>query len=327
MTAGARKWVSGQQGLGNLAIEGFAPPEPGPGELCVAVAAAALNFSDLLMIDDKYQVKPPRPFTPGQEVAGIVRAAGAGTRHKPGDRVTGKVDWGGFATHAIMRDTMAIPMPSNVSFAEGAALPVVYTTAYVALTESTDTRAGETVLVHAAAGGVGLAAVQIAAARGARVIAAAGSEAKRALAVANGAFGAIDPGEPGWSKTCKVLTEGRSVDVVVDPVGGDATLESLRALAEGGRLLIVGFASGTIPQIPANRLLLKRASAIGVYWNHETDAEMLARVTQRMSDDLASGAIRPVIDRREGLESLPQALADLGARRTSGKVVINIEDM
>ncbi|WP_048646351.1 NADPH:quinone oxidoreductase family protein [Nitratireductor soli] len=327
MTAEARKWISTQPGLEKLSLERFVPAEPGPGELCVAVGAAALNFSDLLMIDDKYQVKPPRPFTPGQEVAGVVRAAGPGTRHKPGDRVTGKVDWGGFASHAIMRDTMAIPMPQNISFAESAALPVVYTTAYVALTESTNTRAGETVLVHAAAGGVGLAAVQIATARGARVIAAAGSAAKRALAMGNGAFETIDPAEAGWSRRCKALTEGRGVDVVVDPVGGDATLESLRALAIGGRLLIVGFASGEIAQIPANRLLLKRALAIGVYWNHETDTEMLARVTSRMGDDLASGAIRPVVDRREGLESLPQALADLAARRTSGKVVINIQDM
>lgn len=317
-------WISGEPGLANLRLGDIAPPAPGKGQILVGVRAAALNFSDLLMIDDKYQVRPPRPFTPGQEIAGVVAAAGEGTRFRIGDRVAGKVDWGGFATHAILRDDMAIPLAAATSFAEGAALPVVYTTAYVALSECTKLAEGETVLVHAAAGGVGLAAVQIASARGARVIAAAGSGEKRDLAIANGASASIDPAESNWSAGIKELTGGRGVDVVVDPVGGDVTAESLRAIAMDGRLLIVGFAGGEIPKIPANRLLLKRAAAIGVYWNHDADGEMLARVTKAMAADLASGAIRPVVDRRKGLEALPQALADLGARRTVGKVIIEI---
>lgn len=326
MTARPMRWSSTENGMDGLVLEAFTPQEPGPGELSVEVGAAALNFSDLLMIDGTYQVKPPRPFTPGQEVAGVVRAAGPGARFKPGDRVAGKVEWGGFASHAIMRDAMAIAIPGDVGLADSAALPVVYTTAYVALTECTAVSADETVLVHAAAGGVGLAAVQIAAARGAHVIAAAGSETKRALALEHGASAAIDPGDPEWFRHCKAMTDGRGIDVVVDPVGGDVTLGSLRVLANGGRLLIVGFASGSIPQIPANRLLLKRASAIGVYWNHDTDGEMLARVTARMMDDLSAGRIRPVVDRRSGLEALPQALGDLAARRTNGKVVLTLND-
>jgi NADPH:quinone reductase and related Zn-dependent oxidoreductases len=319
-----RRWISAEPGLANLSLAEFTPPAPGSGELTVEVRAAALNFSDLLMIDDKYQVRPPRPFTPGQEIAGIVTAAGEGARHKVGDRVAGKLLWGGFATHATMRDDMAIPVAEGSSFAQAAALPVVYTTAYVALTECTKLREGETVLVHAAAGGVGLAAVQIAAARGARVIASAGSGDKRDLALRNGAIAAIDPVEANWSAKVKELTRARGADIIVDPVGGDVTAESLRAIAMDGRLLIVGFAGGEIPKIPANRLLLKRAAAIGVYWNHDTDGEMLARVTAAMTADLASGAIRPVVDCRAGLEALPEALADLGERRTVGKVIIEI---
>ena len=319
-----RKWMSREPGLADLALETGEIPAPGKGELAIEVRAAALNFSDLLMIDDKYQVRPPRPFTPGQEIAGIVVAAGEGARHSVGDRVAGKVDWGGFATHAVMRDDMAIPVAAGSSFAEAAALPVAYTTAYVALSECTVLCAGETVLVHAAAGGVGLAAVQIAAARGARVVASAGSADKRQIAIDNGAVAAIDPSEPNWSAKIKELTGGKGANVIVDPVGGDVTKESLRAIAMDGRLLIVGFAGGEIPMIPANRLLLKRAAAIGVYWNHDTDAGMLARVTKTMAADLASGAIRPVVDCRAGLEALPQALADLGQRRTAGKVIIEI---
>lgn len=321
-----RRWISANPGLDNLRIEQAVPPQPGKGELGVEVRAAALNFSDLLMVDDKYQVRPPRPFTPGQEIAGVVTSAGEGTRHAVGDRVAGKVLWGGFASHAVLRDDMAIRIDETSTFAEAAALPVVYTTAYVALTECTSVKKGEVVLVHAAAGGVGVASIQIAVDRGAHVIAAAGCETKRKAALDNGARWAIDPNVTDWSEKVMELTGGRGADIVVDPVGGKVTLESLRALAIDGRLLIVGFAAGEIPKIPANRLLLKRAAAIGVYWNHDTDAQMLANVNERMSSDLASGAIRPVVDLRPGLEALPQALADLAARKTMGKVIIEIGD-
>jgi NADPH:quinone reductase len=319
------RWISSEPGLTNLALVPAEPPEPGTGELVVDVKAAALNFSDLLMIDDSYQVRPTRPFTPGQEIAGVVIAAPPGGRCSVGDRVAGKVDWGGFSSHVLLRDDMALRLPSNCSFAEGASLPVVYTTAYVGLTESTCVVRGEHVLVLAAAGGVGLAAIQIASARGATVIACAGDDAKCAIAAQNGAHHTLNYRQEGWSKRCKELTGGRGVDVVVDPVGGEATGESLRALGMNGRLLIVGFASGDIPKIPANRLLLKRISAIGVYWNHDSDGEMLARVNQRMMTDLANGAIQPQVDIREGLAALPQALSDLQARQTSGKIILDLQ--
>jgi NADPH:quinone reductase len=319
------RWLSNEPGLANLALVPADPIEPGPGELVVEVKAAALNFSDLLMIDDRYQIRPPRPFTPGQEIAGVAVAASPDCPFSPGDRVAGKVDWGGFSSHAILRDDMALRLPENCSFAQGAALPVVYTTAYVALTESTWVVRDETVLVLAAAGGVGLAAVQIASARGATVIACASDDAKCAIAAQNGAHHTLNYQEPGWSKRCKELTGGRGVDIVVDPVGGEATGDSLRALGMNGRLLIVGFASGDIPRIPANRLLLKRISAIGVYWNHDSDGEMLARVNQRMMTDLANGVIQPQVDIREGLAALPQALSDLQARQTSGKIILDLQ--
>ena len=320
----AMRWISAEPGMENLRLERFDPPQPGDGGLLVEVRCAALNFSDLLMIDDKYQVRPPRPFTPGQEIAGVVVETGANSVFRAGDRVAGKIEWGGFATHALMRADMAIRLPALCSFAEGAALPVSYTTAHVALTECTRIKAGETVLVHAGAGGVGLAAVQVAAARGARVIATASSAEKRALAEANGAAHTLDYTQTDWLAACKEVTNGRGVDVIVDPVGGAVTIDSLRVLAAGGRILIVGFASGEIASIPANRLLLKRAAAIGVYWNHDTDAEMLRRVTDAITTDLDRGAIKPLVDRRDGLTSLPKALADLSMRRTAGKVVLDL---
>lgn len=320
-----KRWLSNEPGLDNLALIPEERPEPGSGELVVEVKAAALNFSDLLMIEDRYQIRPPRPFTPGQEIAGVVVASSPDCQFSPGDRVAGKVDWGGFSSHAILREDMALRLPENRSFAQGAALPVVYTTAYVALTESTWVDRDDTVLVLAAAGGVGLAAVQIASARGATVIACAGDDAKCALAAQNGAHHTLNYREPGWSKRCKELTDGRGVDVVVDTVGGQATGESLRAMGMNGRLLIVGFASGDIPQLPANRLLLKRISAIGVYWNHSSDREMLERVNQRMMTDLANGTIRPQVDVREGLAALPQALNDLQDRQTTGKIILDLQ--
>ncbi|MHA1571119.1 MAG: NADPH:quinone oxidoreductase family protein, partial [Alphaproteobacteria bacterium] len=310
----ARHWVTSEPGADGLVLEPYSPSQPVAGELLIEVHAAALNFSDILMIDDRYQVKPPRPFTPGQEVAGVVVAAGPGTNQKIGARIAGKVDWGGFSTHAIVRDDMATPVPAQMPLADAAALPVTYTTAYVALTESTALKASETVLVHAAAGGIGLAAVQIAVALGATVIGTAGSEEKRAIVREHGAAHCLDYGTDDWAERCRDLTQGRGVDVVVDPVGGDTTIQSLGVMAYCGRLLIVGFASGAVANIPAHRLLLQRLSAIGVYWNQDLDGQMLARVAKRMRADITAGTIRPVVDIRDGLEQLRQALDDLANR-------------
>jgi NADPH2:quinone reductase len=317
-----RGWRSMRPGLSGLELGCVPRPLAGPGEAIVQVEAAALNFSDLLMIDDRYQVRPERPFVPGQEIAGTVVAAGAGSNLRVGERVASKVACGGFAEYAAVRDDMAIRVPTQISLEIAAALPVVYTTAMVALTQSTEVEPGETVLVLAAAGGVGLAAVEVAHCLGGRVIAAAGGEEKCALARAHGADHAINYLHESWTEAVNDLTDGRGVNVIVDPVGGSMTQRALRLLDWGGRLLIVGFTSGEIPQIPANRLLLRQASAIGVYWNHERDEAMLARIAGRLSELTAAGAIRPHIGAVFRIEDLPRALAALAARRTTGKTIV-----
>ena len=325
MTASTmRAWRSTTPGLDHLELVTLPRPEFGAGEALVRVESAALNFSDLLMIDDRYQVRPPRPFTPGQELGGTVVAAGVESGLKVGDRVASKILWGGFADYAAVRGDMAIRVPDGIATATATALPVVYTTAMVALTESTAVKPGETVLVLAAAGGVGLAAVEIARHLGARVIAAAGGDDKCALARRHGAHEAIDYRREGWSAEIKALTSGRGADVIVDPVGGEATREAMRVLAWEGRLLIVGFASGNIPQIRANHLLLKRATAVGVYWNHDHDGAMLARVSERLAEILGSGAIRPHIGGTFAFENLPDALRSLAGRGSTGKVIISL---
>ncbi|MCZ0736325.1 NADPH:quinone oxidoreductase family protein [Phreatobacter sp. AB_2022a] len=323
-SATMRAWRSTTPGLDNLALVTVPRPEFGAGEALVRVESAALNFSDLLMIDDRYQVRPPRPFTPGQELGGTVVAAGPDSGLAPGDRVASKVLWGGFAEYAAVRGDMAIRVPDGVATATATALPVVYTTAMVALTESTAVKPGETVLVLAAAGGVGLAAVEIARDLGARVIAAAGGDDKCALARRHGAHEAIDYRREGWGAEVKALTGGRGADVIVDPVGGEATREAMRVLAWEGRLMIVGFASGDIPQIRANHLLLKRATAVGVYWNHDHDGAMLARVAGRLAGMLGSGAIRPHIGGTFAFDALPDALKCLAGRGSAGKLVLNL---
>jgi NADPH2:quinone reductase len=276
------------------------------------------------MIDDRYQTRPERPFVPGQEIAGTVVAVRNGSSFAVGERVASKVVVGGLAEFAAIRSDMGMRAPVGFSLEAAAALPVVYTTAMVALTECTILEPGETVLVLAAAGGVGLAAVEIARHLGARVIAAAGGEDKCALARAHGAHEAVDYRNEGWADAVKALTGGHGADVIVDPVGGAHCKAALRLMNWGARLLLVGFSSGEIPQIPANRLLLRRACAIGVYWSHDRDGPMLARVAGRLSELAASGAIRPHVGSVYAFEDFPRALAALGARETTGKVIIRV---
>lgn len=317
-------WRSDASGRAAMALTTVARPEPGPREAVVAVRAAALNFGDLLMVEGSYQVRPPAPFVPGQEVAGIVTVAGAESGLAPGDRVAAKVDWGGFAEAVTVRGDMAIPLPEATDFATGAALPISYITAMVGLVELGRLREGEVVLVHAAAGALGIAATQIARARGARVIATASTAEKRALAEAQGAEAAVDYAADDWRTAVERIIGKYAVDVVFDSVGGAATETSLRLMRRDGRLLVAGFASGTIPKIPANLLLVKRISAIGVYWNHDDDAAMMARVQRAIAEDFAAGRIAPVVEVREGLAALPGAMDDLAARRTTGKIVLTL---
>ncbi len=298
------------------------PPAATPGHALIRVEATALNFSDLLMVRGRYQVRPPLPFTPGQEVAGTVIAAAPGGRLKPGQRVASKVVWGGFAEQALVAEAMAIAVPESMGIAEAAALPVVYPTAHIALLHHARLAPGEWVLVHAAAGGVGLAAVEIAAAKGARVIACVGGAEKAAVARTQGAAEAVDYREAGWPERVKDITGGTGPHVVFDSVGGEITEQSLKCIAWGGRLLIVGFSSGTIPSIPGNRLLLRNAAAIGVYWSHERDAALVEATVADLLALHAAGKIRPRVDVRFTLAQLPEALALLQSRRSTGKIVL-----
>ena len=250
-----RCWISGDEvGITHLKMQMAKVPTPKSGEVLVKVKAAALNFSDLLMIDGKYQVRPPRPFVPGQEVAGTIAAVPKGSAWHIGQRVAAKVYWGGFADYAILHEDMILPLPDEISFAQGAALPVVYTTSMVALHNTVRLQSDHRVLVHAAAGGVGLAAVEIAHAAGAKVIATAGSGEKLALAKKHGASVTINYRDADWKDQVKAATDGKGADIIVDPVGGDVAVQSLRCIARGGSLLIVGFASGKIAQLPSNLL-------------------------------------------------------------------------
>ncbi|NNE81481.1 MAG: NADPH:quinone oxidoreductase family protein [Silicimonas sp.] len=320
-----RAWVSGKAlGVDALAIKDVAAPDPSDGHLLVRVTHGAVNFSDILMVADQYQVRPPRPFTPGQEIAGIVEEAAPATGFEPGDRIASKVNWGGFAHDVSVRADMAIRVPDKLSLAEGAALPVSYTTALVALDVCGKVEAGQTVLIHAAAGGLGLAAVEVAKARGARVIATAGAQSRLDIASARGADCGINYREEDWVDQVKDATNGLGADIILDPVGGKIGEDSLRCIARDGRLLIAGFSSGEMPRLAPHRLLLKRASAIGVYWNHDTDAKMLASVTHELERLIRAGHIAPLVDDRYVFDELPAALDDLQNRRVTGKLVLRI---
>lgn len=299
-------------------------PQPGPGQVRVRVAAAALNFLDALMIGGRYQERPSLPFAPGVELSGTVDAVGDGAGLAVGDRVCGLVPCGAFAQYACVDAADLVAVPDGVDLEQAAALPVVYGTAHHALVERGRLRAGETLLVLAAAGGVGLATVQLGRALGLRVLAAAGGADKCALCLEHGAEQAFDYRDPAWAEQVKAATDGRGVDAVFDPVGGDYTGQALRLLAFGGRLLIVGFAAGTIPEIPANRLLLKDLSALGVVWGawRRRNRPAAAKQMAALFDLWQQGSIAPLVSQRRPLREAPQAIADLGARRTTGKVLL-----
>jgi NADPH2:quinone reductase len=299
-------------------------PEPGPGQVRVKVAAAALNFLDTLMIGGRYQERPPLPFAPGVELSGTVDAITEDAGLAIGERVCGLVPYGAFAQYACVDAADLSPVPEAVDLATAAALPVVYGTAHHALVERGRLRAGETLLVRAAAGGGGRATVQLGRALGLRVLAAAGGSDKCALCLEHGAEQAFDYRDPAWAEQVKAATDGRGVDAVFDPVGGDYTGQALRLLAFGGRLLIVGFAAGTIPEIPANRLLLKDLSALGVVWGawRRRNRPAAAKQMAALFDLWRQGDIAPLVSQRRPLREAPQAIADLGARRTTGKVLL-----
>ena len=309
----------------DLRVREAPEPELAPGTLAVEVRAAGCNFFDLLMVRGQYQVKPPFPFIPGAELAGVVRAAGRGVEgFAAGDRILASVPLGAFAERAVVPARSAWRMPAGMSFEAGASFPIVYPTSYAGLVFRAGLRRGETLLVHAAAGGVGIAAVQIGKALGARVIATAGGADKLEVARRAGADVAIDYRSADWVDQVRAATDGHGADVIYDPVGGDVFDASLKCIAWNGRLLVIGFASGRIPEVKLNRVLLKNISLVGLHWGahalHQPEriAETLAALLALYRD----GKVEPVVYRTYPLEELPAALAALGSRQSYGKVVV-----
>jgi NADPH2:quinone reductase len=296
-------------------------PAPGAGEIRIANRAAAVNFFDILQIQGKYQVKPPFPFTPGAEVSGVVDAVGEGVAgFAVGDRVLAAPMGGAFAELTIAPAARVLRIPDGMDFPEAAAMPIVYHTSYFALKQRADLRKGEWLLVHAGASGVGMAAIQIGKAMGARIIATAGSEAKLDFCRSQGAEYAIGYGDARWVDRVKELTGGRGADVIYDPVGGDVFDLSTKCIAPEGRLLVVGFAGGRIPSMQMNRVLLKDISIVGVHWGpyvHE-HPEYLGRA----QEELVAMRVRPVVAKKYRLEEAPVALRDLAERRIVGKGVL-----
>ncbi len=313
--------------LDGLVYEETESPQPTAQEVRVRVRACGVNFADTLIVAGTYQIKPPLPFSPGFEVAGEVIAAGSGvTRFRPGQRVMAIVEWGGFAEEVVAPQTQVFALPDGVDDVTAAGFPIAYGTSHFGLKFKAGLKAGETLLVLGAAGGVGLTAVETAKLMGATVIAAASGDDKMRIAREAGADAVVDARAPDLRERIKELTAGRGVDVVYDPVGGEAFAAAMRATAPGGRLLIVGFASGEVPQIPANILLVKNLSAIGFYWGaHKTLAPaQMAASFEELLDWLAAGRLRPHVSRTYPLADAAAALKELRARKTTGKVVLTV---
>ena len=311
----------------DMTLDDTAIPEPGPGQVRIANRAVALNFFDILQIQGKYQVKPPLPFIPGAEVAGTVDAVGAGvTEVAVGDKVLAMPQAGAYAEYTIAQADRAFPLPPGMDFPEAAAMPVVYHTSYFALKQRAALQSGEWLLVHAGASGVGMAAIQIGKALGARIVATAGSEAKLDFCRAQGADHTLDYRDPSWVDRIKEITGGRGADVIYDPVGGDVFDLSTKCIASEGRLLVIGFASGRIPSIAANRILLKDISIVGVHWGLYVREHPDSTVqTQRALESLyQAGHIRPVVGNRYRLNEARAALKDLADRKVIGKAVLVI---
>ncbi len=301
-------------------------PEPGPGEVRLRVAAVALNFADLLMRDGKYQERPALPFVPGLEVAGTVEAIGPDTSAPPlGTRVAAFLGAGGLAEAVIAPASRLLPLPEAMPYDHAAAFPIAYGTSHLALDHKARLQPGETLLVLGAAGGVGLTAVEIGKRMGARVIASARGAEKLAVAQAAGADHLIDSDAPELKAALKALG---GVDVVYDAVGGPAFDAALSACKPEGRLLAIGFASGQVPQVPANLLLVKNLSVMGLYWGGylRFRPEVLTASLRTLLGWYATGGLCPHISHRLPFDRLPEALDLLQARKSSGKVVITLPE-
>lgn len=301
-------------------------PEPLDGEVRVSLRAAAVNFFDMLLVQGKYQARPPFPFTPGAEAAGVVDSLGPGVSgFAVGDPVIALPSFGCFAEEVLCPATRLLRIPKGMDFDVAAAMPIVYQTSWFALVDRAAVRPGEWLLVHAGASGVGMSAIQIGKALGAQVIATASTEAKLAFCRDQGADHVLNYTDPGWVDMVKSITGG-GADVIYDPVGGDIFDLSTRCLASGGRILVIGFTSGRIPSVQVNRLLLKNISVVGAVWGGwcQSHPDYIHETHTKLLDMFAQGKIKPVISRRYNLDSVPKAMRHLADRAATGKSIVVI---
>jgi NADPH2:quinone reductase len=311
----------------SLVVEEVPSPKAEPGEVVVAVKAASLNFPDVLIIQNKYQFKPPLPFSPGSELAGVVKEVGAGvSRFKAGDRVMAFTTYGAFAEEVKTEAARLIPLPEKMDFQTGAAFLLTYGTTDHALRDRGALAAGETLLVLGASGGVGLAAIEIGKALGARVIACASSEDKLAVCRSHGADATINYATQDLREQIKALTDGKGVDVIYDPVGGPYSEPAFRSIAWRGRHLVVGFAAGEIPKLPLNLALLKGAAVVGVFWGDfaRRQPKEFAQSIAQLGRWYAEGRLKPHVSRTLPLEKAAEALKLMAARQVKGKVVLTV---
>jgi NADPH:quinone reductase len=309
----------------SLVVEDIEPLKPGKGQVVVSVKACGVNFPDALIVQGKYQVKPPLPFSPGSEVAGIVKEVGPGVDSaRVGDRVIAFIGHGGFAEEVLAEAAQLIPIPDSMDFETAASFVLTYGTSHYALKDRAQLKSGETLLVLGAAGGVGLAAVEIGKVMGARVIAAASTDEKLEVCKQHGADELLNYTTQDLRERVKELTDGEGVDVVYDPVGGNYSEVALRGMAWGGRFLVIGFTAGEIPRIPLNLTLLKGCSIVGVFWGSFTnrDPKRNQQHLQELLNWYVTGKIKPLISATYPLERAADALNDMMNRRVKGKVVL-----
>jgi len=311
----------------SLVLEDAPSPPMGAQDVRVAVHAAGVNFPDILMVAGKYQYKPPFPFAPGAEAAGVVAEVGAGVRGiRPGDRVIAMTGNGAFAEEAVVPARKIIPMPAEMDFVTGAAIGLTYGTTAHALIQRGKLQPGEWLLVHGASGGVGLSAVEMGKAMGARVIGTGGSDEKLKVVLAHGADHVLNYSTGPFRDKVKELTGGEGADVIYDAVGGDVFDQSLRCIAWDGRLLVIGFASGRIPSAPANLPLLKSCSVVGVFWGawNERFPQENAKNFERIFAWWREGKLKPHVSHTFALAEVPQALNALVERKVVGKAVVKV---
>jgi NADPH2:quinone reductase len=311
----------------SLVIEDLPSPKAGAGEAVISVKAASLNFPDVLIIQNKYQFRPPLPFSPGSELAGVVKEVGSGVQGwRPGDKVIAFTTYGAFAEEVKTEASRLIALPEKMDFVSGAAFLLTYATTDHALRDRGTLKAGETLLVLGAAGGVGLAAIEIGKVLGARVIACASSEDKLAVCRSHGADATINYATEDLRERIKALTDGKGVDVVYDPVGGPYTEPAFRSLAWRGRHLVIGFAAGEIPKLPLNLALLKGASLVGVFWGDfaRRQPKEFAQSIRQLGQWYAEGKLKPHVSQTLPLEKAVEALKLMAARQVKGKLVLTV---